>query len=195
MRTLVRNGLNLSWRKLLSYINQSTDLHSKTMDWFLYDADLRHEKVKIDSFVFNFYYFLLSLFLNLFSPYYRSFKPILRLLESRDAPASQYWATWALANLTKVYRKFFFLKKANKNFLSFVFFVFIFAVYLCVCVWEGVGGWMGVCVCVFSICDPLWKFQNDNTEVKRLRCCMCNAEALEPFRTLSYIYDGTFLWI
>ena len=79
-------------------------------DWFLYDADLRHEKVKIDSSVFNFY-FLLSLFLNLFSPYYRSFKPILRLLESCDAPASQYWAAWALANLTKVYRKFFFENK------------------------------------------------------------------------------------
>ena len=26
--------------------NQSIDLHCKSMDWFLYDKDLRHERVK-----------------------------------------------------------------------------------------------------------------------------------------------------
>ena len=30
----------------LSYRNQSTDLLSKSMDWFLYDNGLRHERVK-----------------------------------------------------------------------------------------------------------------------------------------------------
>ena len=30
----------------LSYKNQSIDLHSKSMDWFLYDRDLGREKVK-----------------------------------------------------------------------------------------------------------------------------------------------------
>ena len=30
----------------LSYRNQSIDLRSKSMDWFLYDRDLRHERVK-----------------------------------------------------------------------------------------------------------------------------------------------------
>ena len=30
----------------LSYRNQSTDLHSKTMNWFLYDMELRHERVQ-----------------------------------------------------------------------------------------------------------------------------------------------------
>ena len=30
----------------LSYRNQSIDLLSKTMDWFLYDMDFRHERVK-----------------------------------------------------------------------------------------------------------------------------------------------------
>ena len=30
----------------LSYRNLSTDLQSKSMDWFLYDNGLRHERVK-----------------------------------------------------------------------------------------------------------------------------------------------------
>ena len=37
--------LTSSWRRLLSYRNQSIDLPSKSMDWFLYDNGLRHEKV------------------------------------------------------------------------------------------------------------------------------------------------------
>ena len=40
--------LTLSWRGPLSYRNQSTDLQSKSMDWFLYDNGLRHERVKKD---------------------------------------------------------------------------------------------------------------------------------------------------
>ncbi|VDN05923.1 unnamed protein product [Thelazia callipaeda] len=35
---------------------------------------------------------------------YRSFKPILRLIPMFDAPASQHWAIWALANLTSTDR-------------------------------------------------------------------------------------------
>ena len=38
--------LTLSWRRPLSYRNQSNDLHSKSVDWFLYDSGLRHERVK-----------------------------------------------------------------------------------------------------------------------------------------------------
>ena len=38
-------NLTFSWRRSLSYRNQSIDLQSKSMDWFLYDRDLRHEKV------------------------------------------------------------------------------------------------------------------------------------------------------
>ena len=38
--------LNPSWWRSISYRNQSIDLQSKSMDWFLYDADLRHERVK-----------------------------------------------------------------------------------------------------------------------------------------------------
>ena len=37
--------LTLSWRWSLSYRNQSIDLLRKSMDWFLYDNGLRHEKV------------------------------------------------------------------------------------------------------------------------------------------------------
>ena len=39
-------GLTLSWRKLLSHRNQSIELQSKSMDWFLYDNGLRHERVR-----------------------------------------------------------------------------------------------------------------------------------------------------
>ena len=37
--------LTLSWRSSLSYRNQSIHLLCKSMDWFLYDRDLRHERV------------------------------------------------------------------------------------------------------------------------------------------------------
>ena len=39
--------LTLSWRRPLSYRNQSIDLRSKSMDRFLYDNGLRHERVKL----------------------------------------------------------------------------------------------------------------------------------------------------
>ena len=41
--------LTLSWRKSLSYKNQSNDLLSKSVDWFLYDRDFRHSRVKRSS--------------------------------------------------------------------------------------------------------------------------------------------------
>ena len=34
--------LTISWRRPLSYRNQSIDLQSKLIDWFLYDNGLRH---------------------------------------------------------------------------------------------------------------------------------------------------------
>ena len=37
--------LTLSWLRSLSYRNQSIDLHSKSMDGFLCDRDLRHERI------------------------------------------------------------------------------------------------------------------------------------------------------
>ena len=37
----------LSWRRALSYRNQSNDLQSKSMDWFLYDNNLRHERANL----------------------------------------------------------------------------------------------------------------------------------------------------
>ena len=39
--------LNLSWRRPLSYRNQSIDLLRKSIDWFLYDNGLRHERVRV----------------------------------------------------------------------------------------------------------------------------------------------------
>ena len=38
--------LTLSWRRPLSYRNQSIDFRSKSIDWFLYDNGLRHKRVK-----------------------------------------------------------------------------------------------------------------------------------------------------
>ena len=36
--------LTLSWRRYLSYRNQSINLYSKSVDWFLYDRDFRSRK-------------------------------------------------------------------------------------------------------------------------------------------------------
>ena len=44
---LEKRFLTLSWRRPLSYRNQSIDLRIKSMDWFLYDNGLRHERVKV----------------------------------------------------------------------------------------------------------------------------------------------------
>jgi Zyg-11 protein homolog len=41
---------------------------------------------------------------------FRSFEPILRLLNVDHTPECQYWAVWALANLTRVYCKLFLSK-------------------------------------------------------------------------------------
>ena len=41
------NLLTLPWQWSLWYKNQSIDLQSKSMDWFLYDRDLRHERVNL----------------------------------------------------------------------------------------------------------------------------------------------------
>ena len=60
--TLVKSGiseraahliatLTFSWRRPLSYRNQSFDLRSKSRDWFLYDNGLRHERVKDTKFI------------------------------------------------------------------------------------------------------------------------------------------------
>ena len=42
-------NLTLSWRRPLSNRNQSIDLQSKSMDWFLYVNGLRHERVNLNS--------------------------------------------------------------------------------------------------------------------------------------------------
>ena len=39
------------------WIYQSIDLHSKPMDWFPYDRDLRHQTVKRSSEIFLFFFF------------------------------------------------------------------------------------------------------------------------------------------
>ena len=38
-------SLTLSWRRPISYRNQSIDFLRKSMDWFLYDIGLHHERV------------------------------------------------------------------------------------------------------------------------------------------------------
>ena len=45
--------LTLSRRRPLLYRNQSIDLRSKSMDWFVYDNGLRLERVKIERILAN----------------------------------------------------------------------------------------------------------------------------------------------
>ena len=47
------SDLTLSWRRLSSYRNQSTELRSESVDWFLNEYGLRHERVKLlDNIIF-----------------------------------------------------------------------------------------------------------------------------------------------
>ena len=46
LRMHLQYRLTLSWRRPLSYRNQSIDLKSKSMNWFLYDNSLCHERIK-----------------------------------------------------------------------------------------------------------------------------------------------------
>ena len=46
--------LTLSWRRTLSYRNQSIDLLGKSVDRFLYDNGLRHERIKEKHYVFHY---------------------------------------------------------------------------------------------------------------------------------------------
>ena len=57
--------LALSWPKSISYRNQSLDFLCKSMDWFLYDRDLRHKKVKMEKWNKNTNVVLVSLILTL----------------------------------------------------------------------------------------------------------------------------------
>ena len=63
LANLITTGITFSWRRSLSYRNQSIDLQSKSMDWFLYDKDLRHER--LNSFwlwFFQYYLKIMSIF-------------------------------------------------------------------------------------------------------------------------------------
>ena len=44
--SILQTPLTLSWWRSLSYRNQSIDMQSKSMDWFLYDRHQRNERVK-----------------------------------------------------------------------------------------------------------------------------------------------------
>ena len=43
---IFKRVLTFSWRSSVPYRNQSIDLWSKLINWFLYHRDLRHERVK-----------------------------------------------------------------------------------------------------------------------------------------------------
>ena len=57
--------LTLSWRRSLSYKNQSIDLQSKSVGWFLYDRDQRRSSVFFVNFEHTLHLFLVLLLLNL----------------------------------------------------------------------------------------------------------------------------------
>ena len=54
LRLLSFSYLTLSWRMSLPYKNQSVDSQTKSMDWFLYDWDLRLDRVKASSLDFSY---------------------------------------------------------------------------------------------------------------------------------------------
>ena len=57
--------LTLSWRRSLSYKNRPIDLQSKSMDWFLHDMDLCHERGK-HFFLLNQFLWQLALYFSVF---------------------------------------------------------------------------------------------------------------------------------
>ena len=88
MSSILKTRLTLSWRRSLSYRNQSIDLLRKSMDWFLYDNGLRHEMVKRKSCLhaettqliclanpFPSFYMIVRLILTQFSPMHPFFTP------------------------------------------------------------------------------------------------------------------------
>ena len=54
LRLIYFASLTLSWRRPLSYRNQSIDLLHKLMDWFLYDNGLRHERIKLSDSIWQY---------------------------------------------------------------------------------------------------------------------------------------------
>ena len=62
--------LTLSWRRPWSYRNQSIDLRRKSMDWFLYDHGLRHERVKYPRHSLQQFFITLVTTVSLFNPFH-----------------------------------------------------------------------------------------------------------------------------
>ena len=45
---LQNTGKHYLWRRSLLFRSQSIELQNKSMDWFLYNGDLRHKRIKIN---------------------------------------------------------------------------------------------------------------------------------------------------
>ena len=88
-----RRALTLSWRKPLSYRNQSSDLLCKSMDWFLYDNGLRHERVKQP----------LIAYYPLFLPKWKLYQNSIKLLKNRNwtFPVVLYF-TWIVEFVSNI---------------------------------------------------------------------------------------------
>lgn len=74
---------------------------------------------------------------------YRSFEPIIQLLRVYHTPECQHWSVWALANLTKVYRKLI----TNITITYIFFFRFFFT--------QKCQKLLGVGVILINFCPPL----------------------------------------
>ena len=95
--------LTLSWRKPLSYRNQSIYLLRKSMDWFLYDNGLRHERVK-DTFFWRTSSMAVSPFLTLIrSNYSIDFIGISLLWNVKNEKSFFQWKTFSSVILPKYY--------------------------------------------------------------------------------------------
>ena len=91
-------SITLSWQRSLSYRNQSIDLLCKSIGWFLYDRDLRHEKVskcfKKSTISFN-------IWLTIIFPCQNSVKPFLKWLSGFDnlRNTEEFAVLWLLWNM------------------------------------------------------------------------------------------------
>ena len=97
--------LILSWQRSLSYRNQSIDLLSQSMDWFVvYDGDFRHERVKVACVVklkfMEWFFYNLVIVIKLYKLRYLNIDKVL-LFSRKQVICLKNWKVWRAPTTTK----------------------------------------------------------------------------------------------
>ena len=98
--------LTLSWQRSLSYRNQSIDLLSQSMDWFVYDGDFRHERVKVARVVklklafMEWFFYNLVIVIKLYKIRYLNLDKVL-LFSRKQVICLKNWKVWRAPTTTK----------------------------------------------------------------------------------------------